>query len=118
MTAPRGLALALALLAAACAQGPTLQERLSVWIGRSELDLLSELGVPTRTYELDGRRFLLFEQRSVIPVAAPAYAPMWGPWGYRGGWPAPASYATVTCDVTFILRNQVVENFTFRGQGC
>ncbi|WP_146216965.1 hypothetical protein [Falsiroseomonas bella] len=111
--------LCLPLLLAGCAQGPTLQERLSVWIGRSELDLVTALGVPNRTYELEGRRFLQYEQRRTVPVAAPAYDPWYGPWGPRAGyWPPPPSYAVVECDVTFIIRQDRVENFTFRGQGC
>jgi hypothetical protein len=115
----RRLALALPLVLAGCAQGPTLQERLSVWIGRSELDLVTELGVPNRTYELEGRRFLQYEQRRAIPVASPAYGPGFGPWGYRGGfWPPPPAYAVVGCDVTFLIRQERVESFTFRGQGC
>jgi hypothetical protein len=116
----RRLILLLPMLAAACAQGPTLQERLSAWVGRSELDLVTEFGVPNRSMELEGRRFLTYEQRSAVPVAPPAYGPWFGgPWGYRGGyWPASPGYAVVTCDVTFVIRQERVESFTFRGQGC
>jgi hypothetical protein len=115
----RRLILLLPLLLAACAQGPTLQERLSVWIGRSELDLVTEFGVPNRILELEGRRFLQYEQRRTVPVAVPDYGPWYGPWGPRGGfWPPPPSYAVVGCDVTFVIRQERVESFTFRGQGC
>lgn len=106
----------LPLLLAACAQGPTLAERLSPLVGRSEAELVAELGVPVRTYDVEGRRFLQFEQRRTVPVGAPD--PFWGgPWGRRWGY-WPPSYAVIGCDLTFALREGRVESFTFRGQGC
>jgi hypothetical protein len=113
------LPLLLPLLLAACAQGPGLQERLSVWIGRGEGDLVAEFGVPVRTYEVEGRRFLQFEQRRTVAVAQPGFDRSFGPWGPRwGGWPQPPAFAVVGCDLTFALREGRVESFTFRGQGC
>jgi len=116
----RRLALTLPVLLAACAQGPTLNERLSTFVNRSEGDLVAELGVPVRTYEADGRRFLQYEQRRTVAIAEPGlYRPYFGPWGPRWGYaPAPPSYALVGCDITFALRGGRVESFTFRGSGC
>jgi hypothetical protein len=114
------LLLILPLLLAACAQGPGLRERLSVWVGRSEGDLVAELGVPVRTYEAEGRRFLQYEQRRTVAVAQPAFdRPYFGPWGPRfGAFPPPPAYAVVGCDLTFALRDGRVESFSFRGEGC
>jgi hypothetical protein len=114
----RRLALLSLLLLAACAQGPGLQERLSVWVGRSEGDLVAEFGVPVRTYEADGRRFLQYESRRT--VARPGFdRPYFTPWGPRFGYfPAPPTYVTLGCDVTFAIRDGRVESFSFRGQGC
>jgi hypothetical protein len=111
-------ALLLALLAAGCAQGPSLQERLSAWIGRGEGDLVAAFGVPVRTYEVEGRRFLEFEQNRSVPIAQPD--PWFGsPWGPRRGyWPPPPAIATLGCSLTFELRERRVEGFSFRGQGC
>jgi hypothetical protein len=110
--------LILPLLLAACETGPTLDQRLSVWIGRGEGDLVAAFGVPVRTYEVEGRRFLQFEQRRSVPVAQPD---PWfqGPWGPRRGyWPPGPAYAVVGCDLTFAIRDHRVESFSFRGQGC
>lgn len=105
----------LPLALAACATGPTLDQRLSAYIGRSEGDLVAGLGVPLRTYETEGRRFLLFEQRSTIAVSNPE--PYF--WGPRSIWAVPpASFVEVSCQITFALRNQRVESFSFNGQGC
>lgn len=102
------------LLCAACATGPTLAQRLSVYIGRPEVDLVTGLGVPLRTYDGDGRRFLEFEQQRLLSVPAP-YG---GGFGWRGGLYAGTTYTTVTCGITFALRDGRAESFTFRGDGC
>ena len=116
----RRILLLLPLLLAACAQGPTLEQRLSTFVGRSEGDLVAELGVPVRTYETEGRRFLQYEQRRTVAIAQPGFdRPYFGPFGPRFGyWPAPPAYAVVGCDLTFALRGGRVESFTVRGQGC
>jgi hypothetical protein len=112
----RRLAIALPLLLAACAQGPTLTERLNPLIGQSEGELVAALGVPVRTYDVEGRRFLQFEQRRTIPIAPDPF--FYGPYGRRWGYAMGPSYALVGCDLTFALRDGRVESFTFRGQGC
>ncbi len=107
------------LLLAACAQGPTLEQRLSVFVGQSEADLVAALGVPVRTHEADGRRFIQFEQRRTVAVAAPAPIPYYGRFGPRFGyWPQPPGYAVVGCDITFELWDRRVEGFSARGDGC
>ncbi|MBU8536324.1 hypothetical protein [Falsiroseomonas tokyonensis] len=119
MTRSRLLPLLVALAAlGACAQGPTLDQRLSTFVGRGEADLVAALGVPVRTYEAEGRRFLQFEQRRNLLVASPLAAP-YGPWGPRYGyWAPPPSYVQASCDLTFALRDQRVESFSYRGEAC
>ncbi len=108
------------LLLAACAQGPTLDQRLSTFVNQSEGDLVAALGVPVRTYETEGRRFLQFEQRRTQALASPGFhRPYYGPWGPSWGYaPGPPAYAVVGCDITFALRQGRVESFTHRGEGC
>ncbi len=114
----------LVALLSGCAQGPTLDQRLSTFVGRSEGDLVAALGVPARTYETEGRRFLQFEQRRTVPYASPGhyhpyYGPFGGPFGPRFGYmPGPPVYGVVGCDITLALRGGRVENFTYRGEGC
>ena len=112
----------LLILLAGCARGPSLNERLSTFVGVGEADLVSALGVPVRVHEAEGRRFLQFEQRRSLTVAPPPsfyYAPYYGPWGPQFGyWPGPPSVVQLVCDVTFSLRQGRVEGFTTRGEGC
>jgi hypothetical protein len=108
---------ALALLAA-CTPVPTLQERLQVWIGRSEIDLVSAFGVPAGTYEVDGVKFLSFVQQRTQIV--PGDYPFYRPYGRFGPLAGPAWPATVliSCQITFAIRRGLVESFSFRGEGC
>jgi hypothetical protein len=117
--AKRGAAAALALLgaAAACAPVPPLEARLQPWIGRGEADLVSAFGVPSGTYEVEGRKFLQIEQRrtQILPSDPLFYRP-YGRFGPV--WAPGPGYVVLTCDVTFALRRGVVESFSFRGEGC
>ena len=110
--------LLVALPLAACAQGPTMQERLQVYVGNSELELVTALGVPVRTYEVEGRRFLQYEQRRTAYYQDPGPYRPYGFWAPRAGWPGPVLPATIECDVTFELRDGRVQGFSYRGQGC
>jgi hypothetical protein len=116
----RPVAFGLPLLLLACAQGPTLAERLQVHVGQSEGDLVAELGVPVRSYDTEGRRFLQYEQRRSVAYTEPGlYRPWFGPYGPRWSYvPVPPSYRLLACDITFALRDGRVEGVTFRGDGC
>lgn len=110
------LALPLALLLAACETGPTLDQQLGTFIGRSEGDLVAALGVPTRTFETDGRRFLQFESRRTVFVPQPA--PYFGPFGPRYWGPPMERPVAVGCDITFEMRDGRAQAFSYRGNGC
>jgi hypothetical protein len=118
MRRPRVWILLCPLLAAAtgCATGPTLDQRLLPFVGRSEGDLVAALGVPDRTYEVEGRKFLTFEDRRSYIVAGtfyPGYA-----YSRFGPYLSPPGYIVRTCEITFAARQGRVESFTYRGDGC
>ena len=120
----RALPLIPFLALAACATGPNINERLTTYVGRSELELVSTLGVPTRSYETGGQKFLQYEeQRTVaLPTGGFGGGPFYGRGFYGGGLYAGGfggtAYAPVQCDVTFALQGGRVAGYTFRGQGC
>ena len=111
--------LGLGLLAGCAPPGPTLEQRLSVFVNRPEGELVAQLGVPLRTYEADGRRFLQFEQQAtaMAPMDPYPYSP-YGYWGMRRPYMQPPSYVVLRCDMTFVLRQGLVESFSYRGEGC
>ena len=115
------------LALAACATGPTLNDRLGAYVGRSELELVTALGVPARDYETGGQKFLQYEEQRT--VALPGGYVGAGPFvGRRGGFYGAGfgagfgglatAYAPVRCDVTFALREGRVAGYSFRGEGC
>jgi hypothetical protein len=120
LAAPALLPLLLAL--AGCAQGPTLDQRLSVFVNRPESELVAAMGVPARIHEVEGRRFLQYETRRTVAFAGPPEPYPWGwggPWRRRGFYGPPSTvYGLVGCDITFALRDGRVESYTFRGDGC
>ncbi|HVZ06529.1 hypothetical protein [Rhodopila sp.] len=92
------------------------QAQLNAFVGRSELELVQAMGVPTQTFETGGVRFLSYQQSQtqVIP-ASPWY---WGgPFpGFYGGFPP--QLVTWSCDTTFTVVDKRVTGFTMRGNGC
>ncbi|WP_052402414.1 hypothetical protein [Muricoccus aerilatus] len=120
------LVLPLCLLTlSSCATGPNLNDRLAAYVGKSELELVSTIGVPASNYETGGQKFLKYEeQRTVAPPSGYA-GPFYGGFGrgfygryggFGGGFST--TYAPVQCDVTFALREGWVSGYTYRGQGC
>ena len=109
--------LALLLLLAGCATGPGIEARLAPFIGRTEAELVEGLGVPTRTHEVEGLRFLQYEQTRQVLYQLDPY---WGrPYGRFAPLPLAAPVLlTRSCAVTFTLRQGRVESFAIRGDDC
>ena len=105
-----------AALAAGCATGPTLEQRMLPFIGRSEGDLVAALGVPVRTYEADGRKFLAFEERRSYIVAGDPF--LYRGYSRFGPYFSPPGYIVRVCEITFTLRGGRAESFSSRGDGC
>ncbi len=119
----RYLLLVLVTVLAACTPASQRQElanRLSVFVGRGEADLVREMGVPSRTYETGGARFLAYASTST--VVYPGYYGGYGGWGWRGpyygGWGTAPEVIQNTCEATFELREHRVLGVTVRGNGC
>jgi hypothetical protein len=105
------------LLLAGCATGPSLETRLAATIGQSELQVVETFGVPNRTYDTGGLRFLQYEERRQVLHQLNPY------WGYPYGRFAPYSLGgpvllTRSCDITFTLKDSRVQSFTTRGDDC
>ena len=93
------------------------QAALAGYVGHSEAELVRSMGVPTRTAEAGGHRFLAYDQGSteIVPPLEP-WRP-WGlGWGYGGGFPA--QVVQHSCETTFEVVSGRVVGFSLRGDTC
>jgi hypothetical protein len=122
-----GLACALAL--SACAYpNPQHVAAMNALVGKSESDLVRTLGVPSRTYDTGGHRFLAYSRSKLETIPGSGFGPWWGGGGYwgggywGGGWGGwggfPPEIVQRDCETTFDLLNGTVQSWTFRGNDC
>lgn len=110
--------IALPILAlAGCVQPPPGPNPfLQAQIGKPELQLVHDLGVPSRSYETDGHKFLAYESSTQW---ADYWGPGWGPgWRHWGGWGGPEEIVTNKCETTFDLVDDRVIGYQQHGTGC
>jgi hypothetical protein len=103
-----GLLLGLLAATSACSTRQGFEQRMAAHIGQSEGDLVAALGVPTRTYQADGRRFIQYDRQRILADAYPG-------WGWRWGGP---TVEVLDCHVTFEIERDRVQSFTSRGNDC
>jgi hypothetical protein len=104
------------LLAGCVNQLAVREARLGQLVGQPEAVLIQQLGVPDKTYEIGGAKYLAYrEQRVDIVPSYPSYPPYFGGW-YGGGFPPQA--INLVCETTFQLVEGTVKSFTLRGNGC
>jgi hypothetical protein len=125
---------ALALLGA-CGTSQTPQafdQKMTTYVGKPEAELVAGLGVPTRTYEADGRRLLQwdFVQPSSAPAIYPSIGLGFGSFGFGRGGGSGVGVGTGlgfglggaapprACSVVFEMREGTVQGFNRNGNGC
>jgi hypothetical protein len=92
------------------------QAQLSQLVGQPEAVLIQQLGVPSRSYETGGVKYLAYnEQRVDIVPGFPTYNPYFTGW-YGGGFPPYA--VDLRCETTFAIADGTVKSFTLRGNAC
>src|SRR5690349_11922448 len=120
----------LVALVAACSTGSPeeFDRRMATWVGHPEGDVVAALGVPSRTYEGDGRRLLQYE--FARPSSAPAIFPSIGLGFGTGGWSGVGfgtgvglgfggyGAAPAGCLLVFEVREGRVTSFNRAGPGC
>ena len=111
----------LALLLGGCANA-ALAEReayLQQFVGQSEEALVREMGVPARTVETNGRKFLAYVEKR-MELYRPA--PMFGAFGSGGvgymGNIRPSELVERFCETTFEVRDGQVAAWRMHGNAC
>lgn len=118
-----GLVVAFALLVAGCQTVQSTASTNDLWIGQEELVLVRVWGVPDRTYETSGHKFVVYvSQRTVENPGIPGtYVPIpaaSGPQQYQLVGGIPPSTHTYTCETTFELVGTRIVGWQTSGSGC
>jgi hypothetical protein len=105
------------ILAGCTNQLAVREAELNQWIGRPESQLLTAMGVPDRTYETNGMKFLAYSEHRVewLPGTPYPYGPPPFGW-YAGGLPPQA--IALSCDTTFAISDGLVRSYSLRGNAC
>ncbi|MGH7118873.1 MAG: hypothetical protein ACREFP_07775 [Acetobacteraceae bacterium] len=118
----RYLGLTVLFVLGACANQELAARRahLTSLIGESEIDLVRQMGVPTRTFTLHSEKFLAYDDRRLEFVpgfygGTPWWGPGWGPWGLG---PSPPLVIARGCETTFEIQGGKVASFSLRGPDC
>lgn len=116
----RALVLLALLTLGGCAQGPTRAVYLNGLVGLPEADVVRQLGVPARTYETGGHKFLAFvEQRQDYIAGGPF---LFGGGFYGGGFgygtTFPAQVIDRFCETTLDFVGGRMRGWSLRGNAC
>lgn len=115
----------LALLGGCVDVGAERRAQANALVGQTEADLVRTLGVPARTIETDGRRFLAYEDRRLDIL--PGFGGGFGGFGYGGfnrfggfglGAGVPGEIVESGCATTYELSGGRVQAWTLRGNDC
>ena len=115
---------------AGCAYpNPLHVKELNALVGKSEPDLLRSYGVPTRTYDTSGLRFVSYQMTRIESIPGDDFGPGfgYGGFGYGGfgggyggfgyGGFGPEIYQR-DCNTTFELQDHIVKSWSLRGNDC
>ena len=105
-----------------CATTEGYKKILDSWLGMSEHALISQWGVPVRSYESNGILYLVYDSRRTItlPGSSPTYtSTIIGNTIYTDSYGG-SSPTTIhkQCITTFQLRNGKIFHWLFRGNDC
>lgn len=108
---------AFAALLAGCGPAFNRPAFLATLVGQPEAEVVRRLGVPSRTYETNGRKFLAYsERRSEVLSLGVGF----GGYGYFGpnfGY-YPSQVIERGCETTFEIGDGRVLTWSLRGNAC
>jgi hypothetical protein len=113
----RATLLAVTALGAGCTnQLAERQAYLSRFIGQPESALVQQMGVPARSFETGGVKYLAYDEHRIdILPSGPTFAPYYLGW-YGAGFPP--QVIEWKCETTFEVTGGTVQSFTLRGNAC
>lgn len=118
----RCLFIAIVLATVGCATKANYEKILDSYVGMEEINLVRNWGVPSQSYEVGGRKFIVYTSyRNVrVPGVAPTYqTSVIGSTAYTsavGG--SPAMNIDKSCTTTFEIDGSHVVSWAHKGNDC
>ncbi len=112
---------------ASCAPPIDRSPFLNTLVGQPETEIVRRLGVPSRTYETAGHRFIAYqERRTNLYSSGPSFGfgGFGGGFGYGGGFGgigygfSSSQVVEYTCETTFEITEGRVATWSLRGNAC
>jgi hypothetical protein len=111
-----------AILLAGCVRLPGRRADLDQLVGQSDTLVARVMGVPDRSFEAGGHRFLAYVERHQASFAGYDMYDGYGRYGRLGyrrlGFEASPELYERTCETTFELEAGRVLSYTLRGNAC
>ena len=114
----RNLILAGCLALAACATGPDRRQVLASLVGQPETEAVRQFGVPTRTYETGGRKFIAYDERTTDLLPSGPFLGGFGYFGYGGFGGFPPQLIERGCETTLEVAGGKVVSWALRCNAC
>lgn len=113
---------AIALSLSACATTAKYEAKLASWVGSNETDLVRAFGVPEKTFESGGKKFLVYYSgRNVYLPGQPASytTNVYGNTAYTRQTAGSAGQnIALSCETTFEVSSETVTSWSWRGNDC
>lgn len=110
------------IVIAGCATEAKYKAKLNTFLGVSMIDLVRQWGPPQQTYELEGHKFLIYQQKETayVPGSPPSYTTQFiGNTAYTtsyGG--SPGMFVNLSCTTTFEIAESKIVNWSVKGNDC
>lgn len=103
-----------------CATETGLQAILNTRMGLSEKQLIDEIGVPHKTYQLDNTKYYTYEYSSSYYVPTNSSTNVYGYGNYATSYTHSYGRYTVNsnCSITYTIENGTVTNWRYQGNDC
>ena len=125
LIAMRSFVFICAFALAGCAVGPNLESRMSHYIGATSEQLVQGMGVPDKQITVNGAQYLAYDRHRTDVSPGFVDGGFGGFDGFYGGgfyggplFISPPLVTDLSCETTFVLKDNHVQTFSLRGNDC
>ena len=105
----------------ACRSKQDYDAILSSWIGKSEAELVSQLGAPNSMENISkNEQIFVYDSKKIVnvPGEAPVFSSLGGQYGPDNYGDAFSEDMVYECQTIFTTRNDIIVDYSWQGDGC